>query len=341
MKRRRERSVPLQLLLEYKEKYPKVWETLNASYEMANNEWRNGRDIDFWNKNIHTPKTLCQASLMTYYPGQFIKTDDPHRISTLAAWRDSKEVFVVDPDTEAALLETEYDGTIPTDVLMRLPFYCFYVQTNSVRVLDEKIDGFFVCLDTMDKADDYCLRIMTTKGGKFFYYILLCLSEPTIEKSIDRILKGAFEYCEDRNEAERLSHLFKEEVSGVTRNIIQILLYILSANSDVNENKKKEVRRPGVVKDKATEIRVWDVGTRVGAAFRKTKKGGSTQSNSRDHGETVGIKKRPHIRRAHWHHFWTGKRDSDERKLIVKWVPPTAINIDGKSELPVVIHNVE
>ena len=32
----------------------------------------------------------------------------------------------------------------------------------------------------------------------------------------------------------------------------------------------------------------------------------------------AGGKKSPHLRRAHWHHFWTGKCDAENRKLSFK-----------------------
>ena len=42
----------------------------------------------------------------------------------------------------------------------------------------------------------------------------------------------------------------------------------------------------------------------------------------------------PHVRRAHWQSFWTGKRKGrDDGKfgdeLIVKWIPPISINEDA------------
>lgn len=41
-----------------------------------------------------------------------------------------------------------------------------------------------------------------------------------------------------------------------------------------------------------------------------------------------GRAKKSHIRRGHWHHYWTGKRGSDERKLIVKFLMPVIVNGD-------------
>lgn len=39
-----------------------------------------------------------------------------------------------------------------------------------------------------------------------------------------------------------------------------------------------------------------------------------------------GSPKRPHSRKGHWHHFWTGSKNSDNRKLELRWLSPTFIN---------------
>lgn len=39
------------------------------------------------------------------------------------------------------------------------------------------------------------------------------------------------------------------------------------------------------------------------------------------------IKRAAHMRRAHWHHYWTGPRDQPEnRKIILHWVAPTFVS---------------
>lgn len=45
------------------------------------------------------------------------------------------------------------------------------------------------------------------------------------------------------------------------------------------------------------------------------------------------------MRRAHYHHFWTGPHDG-KRKLIVRWLPPIPVNRKDDTELPTVIHLV-
>lgn len=49
--------------------------------------------------------------------------------------------------------------------------------------------------------------------------------------------------------------------------------------------------------------------------------------------------KAPHVRRAHWHHYWTGARESAERCLVLKWIPP--VFVGGASADIVTIHPVK
>ena len=57
--------------------------------------------------------------------------------------------------------------------------------------------------------------------------------------------------------------------------------------------------------------------------------------------ETAGshAPKAPHVRHAHWHHYWTGARESAERCLVLKWIPP--VFVGGASADIVTIHPVK
>jgi hypothetical protein len=50
----------------------------------------------------------------------------------------------------------------------------------------------------------------------------------------------------------------------------------------------------------------------------------------------------PHIRRAHWHTFWTGPRSGAPRKPALKWIPPIPVAFGDvePDTLPAVIHRV-
>ena len=48
------------------------------------------------------------------------------------------------------------------------------------------------------------------------------------------------------------------------------------------------------------------------------------------------------IRRGHWHTYWTGKKDgSEKRKLILKWISFTYVNVEKSEELPIVVNVVK
>lgn len=65
------------------------------------------------------------------------------------------------------------------------------------------------------------------------------------------------------------------------------------------------------------------IGTVEGAALRaNTQYMRATASDGDDK-----IKRAAHMRRAHWHHYWTGPRDQTEnRKIILHWVAPTFVS---------------
>ena len=41
---------------------------------------------------------------------------------------------------------------------------------------------------------------------------------------------------------------------------------------------------------------------------------------------------RPHVRRAHWHHYWVGE---GRNRLEVRWIEPTFVLPEGKREVKI------
>jgi hypothetical protein len=76
------------------------------------------------------------------------------------------------------------------------------------------------------------------------------------------------------------------------------------------------------------------LGIRIGSALRSYR-----QASSSDSGDGITRGVMPHVRKAHWHRFWTGPRNGD-RKLVIKWLPPIPVNID-KGEIITTIRPVK
>ena len=80
----------------------------------------------------------------------------------------------------------------------------------------------------------------------------------------------------------------------------------------------------------------WEVGYRLGAALRQA-------LSEHEPAEPTGThaSPRPHIRRAHWHSFWAGKRDQPEaRSVTLKWLPPIPVNVQGVEDLTTTVRDV-
>ncbi|ECS9559590.1 protein finQ, partial [Salmonella enterica subsp. enterica serovar Infantis] len=89
----------------------------------------------------------------------------------------------------------------------------------------------------------------------------------------------------------------------------------------------------------AQNIREWDVGIRMGQAIRQYRQAEPTGKER----TTIGSK-RPHIRRGHWHTYWTGSKKPElahERKPRLIWLPPVPVNLEDVNKLPVVITPID
>lgn len=112
-----------------------------------------------------------------------------------------------------------------------------------------------------------------------------------------------------------------------------LTLYVCSEEPDIIDVEppvELELSR----KSKTSYPTVKNLGLRIGSALRKYR-ADATSSSATSTGKTV----LPHLRKAHWHRFWTGPRDGD-RKLIVKWLPPTPVNAD-KGEIIATVRPVK
>ena len=243
------------------------------------------------------------------------------------AWREHKQIFEFDEEMCQELMETDsLDDDIPVQAMIDLPFPCFYVR------LPEK----FINLRYIRTSSDYRNDYNWVHG--FYYYVLnnvgtfvLILNDrATVSLGCDlsdptKSVRSAFwEYTKPRN----------EDSYKMCNFIMQLVLYLCTINGDIQENveQKKIYRKPrdhSQIKDRYTEIRKWDVGYRYGAKVRKNRRVYEVSSEKTEQGH--GSPKRPHSRRGHYHHYWTGsKSDPNQRNLILKWIAPMLIN--GKSE---------
>lgn len=123
-----------------------------------------------------------------------------------------------------------------------------------------------------------------------------------------------------------------------------LLLYLVSDRADISEGLSAERdrvvanERRGIRNFQAQGIHTWEVGYRIGAQIRDFQENRSGEGV----GEGTGTSMRPHVRKAHWHSFWTGPRDKpDQRQIKVHWLPPIPVNVEASEDLVPTVHKVE
>lgn len=146
--------------------------------------------------------------------------------------------------------------------------------------------------------------------------------------------------------SEEFEETYRKE-REIFQSTIQMILFILSQNVDIVENEENKKARKKYTRSGAKEIpKVLDAGYRVGAEIRNVREinvyKNKTEANEQNLDtlpSAAGSKKTPHVRRAHWHHFWIGSEKAGNRKLVIRWLPPIAIG-SRVQDLSPVVHDV-
>lgn len=189
---------------------------------------------------------------------------------------------------------------------------------------------------------DLKLTFVSESEDTFTYPI--DLDAGTIENSIKKLNEQLAEHAKGNKKLEKYAETDPakdEETVTFIKQVMQVVLYILAQNAEIapDEEQVTVTKRGKTIKDKYSEIRKWDVGERIGAAIRQQK----MKVSEDDSGNTTHNSPRPHMRRGHWHHFWTGpKNEPENRLLVLRWLSPMVIAADLEIEdAPVVFHKVE
>ena len=343
---KKESYLPVELLKAMSQKYPKAWEQM----EMFHQENGVG-NLPSWPEWCYAPMA---AALAVASDGRALDSMSPammagfvpaaQAVFALAPWRLSKEVYVIDPDLKDLLFEQDGELDVPDEILLQLPYPCFYVEMPDTYFFSTKIHGFFVALEYDTNNGDRELKpVFLTENMEVFSFSIH-IGCKTISESVDIMNSQAAKEMKVSEDARAFMQSIeaKSKTKKFLKQILQVILYILAQNAEITPNSEQMsiTKRGKTIKDKYSEIRKWDVGVRIGAAIRQQKTQDAESKQRGDSGSTHQSP-RPHMRRGHWHHFWTGSMSKpEERKLILKWLSPMAVAANP-DDTPVVFHEVK
>lgn len=244
-------------------------------------------------------------------------------------WRQTKLIYEFDK-TLVEELNAQTDLAVASEMLKRLPFECAYIMTpNLFSYNDEPVDGF-MCLKRHDVLQILFVAWNRKDGTTNEGLLDIHLDAKTLEES-DKLSQEA---------SIRRGLISEHAPSTHTGNgIIQLLLYLCAANADIKERRPTTAAKKTPKASDKRPVRHWDVGVRVGATIKRNRSYTVRTTQSADHKQHA--RPRPHLRRGHWSHFWTGKRGSADRERVLKWIEPVYINANSPDDLPTTIHKVK
>ena len=270
----------------------------------------------------------------------------------LGDWAEHKNVYKPDKDFVNMLISTP-NFKLHIDQLKALPYQDICFDFSACPDLAPVEIGF---LSFRFVGDSIFIvnYLMNSKLNIFSFYYGAKIDAGYInlsEMSLDNMLPAADEYKISQEFAfgsEAVRYDYKYTRRAIANIMLQLIGYITCQNAEVKQSvqsKKTHKNHPASYKpkDDISEFTEYDIGIRIGKTIRKyteQNKNITEDSESAEHSKTgsrAGGTKAPHIRGAHWHHYWTGEGRTE---LIVKWLPPTFINKDKPSK-DIIIHKVK
>ncbi|MDR1587392.1 MAG: hypothetical protein LBS57_08055 [Treponema sp.] len=264
-------------------------------------------------------------------------------MAALGAWRWTQGIYRFHPELYSALADTAPSGDLPAEVLLRLPEWSLYIETpGMMQSQDSPLDGVFVYLDVEGSGTPTLRFVLNGELGPGFGPILP-LTGSTIRKSLEIHFTRVFDTVPDIvSKVDFAKDDVVDEHSRRTELILPYVLYICADEADISGHvESAKPHYPVSVKTKKglklfppDKPKIWKIGEDVGKALIEAKERFLSESRATAAGDRAPM--RPHIRRAHWHGYWTGPRkpkpniplEEQQRRYGYLWLPPTIVGVD-------------
>ncbi len=274
-----------------------------------------------------TPQTLLECAA------------DIAVLAALAPWRYTQGVYRFDDTLLDALAATEITGILPASVFLRLPQWSLYVELPASRFRwhGEPLHGFWAHLewDAGEHAHGrHELRLLLDRETGLLA-VPLHLGPFSVVESLRQVVaearRSAAAYGLPAEPDILLPPDLPQQFAADLTPLLSLLLYLCADAPEIDDTREPGAAphnpRPRRVKTglrlfPPSKPTLWRVGEHTGAQLRAAGMPGSAEQG------TTSRPVRPHIRRGHWHGYWTGPRAPErqaERGFVYHWLPPQII----------------
>ncbi len=298
----------LDYLKHIKQQYPQAW-------QQADDFRANKHALPKWPAFCYLPMAAWIAIASGGGRVNLEHIQSAQRLAALGSWRLTKGIYQFDNTIFEQITSTAFSGEMPVEVLLRLPQWGVYLLTPGLSFGNSEIQGVFAHLEFDINNHTQELRLLLDVEQTLIP-IPVPLGTWTITEAIDRMSNTAIKNAQAGGSDFKLSADDIANIAIYINPIISLLLYLCSSEPEYSSATPQRIRpkktKKGYKFFEPHQPTVFKIGTETGAKIRafSTDQGGSHKPH------------KPHIRKAHWHGFWRGKRDSDEQRFIYKWIAP-------------------
>ena len=277
-------------------------------------------------------------------------------VGALAAWRVTQGIYRVDPDVFEALWATPLEGELPTALLYHLPEYCVYVECPTPRpILGERsrLYGWYAHLEWDANTHEQELRLLLDTDialGEGLVPLAIHLGEWDLGVAVQRSLATSLDNLRLLGASPLAAGLQEPfpaaagSLTEVVQPLVSVVLYLCSVAAEIREARGSDrtPTRPRPTRTKRGERwfppaqpTTWEVAYRVGATLRAAQQRDAAAPTEAEAGSHPRARPRSHLRRAHWHTYWTGTGRTTPR---VRWLHPVLVG--AQDAIVPTIHHV-
>ena len=332
--------VPSELVKQYSRKYTNCWKKIDYGKSGFNEEYPVIKSI----ARVVMSKKRKNSDKIAYMHDTTI---DLEMLYALSLWRRNKQIYSFYGELEELLYEQSTDDfSVPVDVLQNLPFPCIFIETKKLDMMD--VLGFFAFYLVKENKKQFRLMLVTKE---FFIPVPIYLAKnQNIKNVFSQIFNHYSSFTQKRHPCPEQDYKKQaDQYIHVVNSAMQLLLYICAQNAEISEkteSRKAYKKSPKIIKDQYKEIRQFECGKKTSEIIRKTFKTHSSEMADDELQivflQKTGNKKRPHVRKGHWHHYWIGSKKGRNRQLKLNWIAPSIIHqeVFDEAKIPTTINQI-
>ncbi len=276
------------------------------------------------NCDVDVPKF---TALFERHPGLIHDRTDGAVISAenhviIRRWTQTKTVYHFDADLLRELEATE-DARLYPELLRRLPFSAFFLDFGfePAPEADASLGAFVLIEPGADNSVALGLvDVSDYDPERHAYRNISTMFRISDGESLSEAVAGAFRESSGGIAPEKL-----REMNRRTLRVLQCAYYLAAQNAEIEPVRTAKKDRPKREDGRRMNLRRWNVGFRIGQAFREA---AAEPQGSVTKDLPARNRPRAHVRRAHWHHYWCGE---GRTRLELRWIEPVFVNTCGKT----------